>query len=342
MTGPEFSEVDHDLLADYVGGALDGTPDEAVVTALIAGDPAWRTAHDSLTVAVAAVGADLRALGATPERMPDDIAARITAALATATATGTGTASTNADGHRGAGEAAAGSGDRKRHLSLVPGGATAAARPATVRRRPLLRRAAPIATAAAVLAFAGVGVERLWGAGNDGQADRAATSAADPAAQAPARENAPMLASEAPESTTAAAGAGLLAAAPPPEGIVTSDRDYRGETLAGLAAPLDSAAPDRNKQAPASPGEIRAQERVSAPGLQRLGDPAALQECLQAIARELDRGPITVGTAEYARFEGAPALIVRFTADREWAWAAGPECGAPGRGADTLARVPVG
>ena len=33
MTGAEFSEVDIDLLADYVGGALDGTPDEAVVTA---------------------------------------------------------------------------------------------------------------------------------------------------------------------------------------------------------------------------------------------------------------------------------------------------------------------
>ena len=28
MTGAEFSGVDIDLLADYIGGALEGTPDE--------------------------------------------------------------------------------------------------------------------------------------------------------------------------------------------------------------------------------------------------------------------------------------------------------------------------
>ena len=39
MTAGEFREVDLDLLADYVGGALDGTPDEARVAQLVADGP---------------------------------------------------------------------------------------------------------------------------------------------------------------------------------------------------------------------------------------------------------------------------------------------------------------
>ena len=45
MTGAEFDGVDIDLLADYIGGALAGTPDESAVAALVADDPAWREAY---------------------------------------------------------------------------------------------------------------------------------------------------------------------------------------------------------------------------------------------------------------------------------------------------------
>jgi hypothetical protein len=81
VTGAEFSGVDFDLLADYVGGALDGTPDEAVVTALIADDDAWREAHAQLSGGVTAVTGQLRAWGSVAEPMPAEVFARIDAAL---------------------------------------------------------------------------------------------------------------------------------------------------------------------------------------------------------------------------------------------------------------------
>jgi len=70
------AQVDHDLLADYVGGALDGTPDADRVAQLIASSPQWRTASDELTSALRAVSDDLEALRGTPEIMPPEIVAR--------------------------------------------------------------------------------------------------------------------------------------------------------------------------------------------------------------------------------------------------------------------------
>ena len=78
MTGAEFGEVDIDLLADYIGGALAGTPDESAVAALIADDPAWRTTYASLRDGMTIVEAALGDLG--PEPMPADVAARLEAA----------------------------------------------------------------------------------------------------------------------------------------------------------------------------------------------------------------------------------------------------------------------
>ena len=40
--GVGVTEVDWDLLADHLGGALQGTPEEARVAHLVATDPAWR------------------------------------------------------------------------------------------------------------------------------------------------------------------------------------------------------------------------------------------------------------------------------------------------------------
>ncbi|WP_020522698.1 hypothetical protein [Catelliglobosispora koreensis] len=68
--------VDHELLADYVGGALEGTPEAERVGALIATSPAWRAAADELTAALGAVSEDLQHLSGYSESMPADIAAR--------------------------------------------------------------------------------------------------------------------------------------------------------------------------------------------------------------------------------------------------------------------------
>jgi hypothetical protein len=82
----------------------------------------------------------------------------------------------------------------------------------------------------------------------------------------------------------------------------------------------------------------------SAPApLARLRAPDALMACLDAIGQANGAGTITVQSVDYARFEGNPALVVRFSAaNGSWVWASGPACGAPGSGAATVASVPVG
>ena len=57
---------------------------------------------------------------------------------------------------------------------------------------------------------------------------------------------------------------------------------------------------------------------------------------------EHGRGPIALDVADYARFNGTPALVVRFSADgQQWAWVSGPDCGTDTGGADTRYRVQV-
>jgi len=80
VTGARFSEVDLDLLADYLVGELDEDARERVA-GLIGTDPTWAEAYQQLGAADEAVAADLRALAATPERMPADVVARVNDAL---------------------------------------------------------------------------------------------------------------------------------------------------------------------------------------------------------------------------------------------------------------------
>lgn len=79
--GAALTPAQRELLADYVGGALAGTPAEAEVAQWVAADPAWRQAHDAIVAASAAVRAELRAWARAPEPMPEDVAARLAAAL---------------------------------------------------------------------------------------------------------------------------------------------------------------------------------------------------------------------------------------------------------------------
>ena len=323
MIGPEFSEVDIDLLADYVGGALDGTPDETVVAGLIADDPAWRAAHDALTGGTAVVGAQLRLLGAAPEPMPTDVAVRLDAALAElAPLTGPVDGARPSDAVPAAQPSGAGDAEPRRHLAAVPAEVgSGGGRPATPARRRALRRwAAPIAVAAGVLAFAGIGLGELL-SGGDESADLTSSAGS---------QAAPMMESQ--DSAGAAVG---------DEQVRASGTDYRRDTLQAAAVGASNRAKQGAKVEGSSPRARVLDAGSIVPALQRLSVREALIACIHAIAAEHGAGPVDVDSADFARFEGSPALVVHFTAsDGSWAWVSGPDCGAPG--ADTRHQVQVG
>lgn len=81
MTPGQFGEVDLDLLADYVGGVLDGTPDKAMVEGLIHTSPQWREAHQALAGAVEPVSEALTRWSADTSPMPADVTDRLLAAI---------------------------------------------------------------------------------------------------------------------------------------------------------------------------------------------------------------------------------------------------------------------
>ncbi|MEV4722686.1 hypothetical protein AB0K29_03335, partial [Micromonospora humida] len=182
MTGREFREVDHDLLADYVGGALDGTPEHTVVARLVTEDPAWADAYAVLSPAVARVHDVLAGWGAAAPEMPLAVVERLTAVLA-----GAGPA---ADDDATPRRAAPGDVRPVRAAGPVPtqpgGRRTPGGRPdegradlsGPGRRRRWARLAGPVTLAAASLAAVGFGVAHLV----DGTTDRdAPTSMAGPA-----------------------------------------------------------------------------------------------------------------------------------------------------------------
>ena len=308
MTGSGFGGVDIDLLADYIGGALAGTPDESEVAALVAGDPAWRAAYDELTAGMAAVGAELSRFG--PEPMPAELAERLDAMLGTPIASPEGNA----------GEAAP-------HLTIVdavdaPGGtadpvrgkdAGARKRVAGARSGWRSRWATPIAIAAGVLAFVGFGLDYLAG-----------------------RESGPSAESSLNNTAGGAEDSAGGPAAPEHVEMFASGTDYTSATLADEPAHTMTA-----PRSDLSAGKASATGPV-APALRRLMAPPALDTCFAAIERENAGGPISVRSVDYASFAGSPAMVIRFSAaNGYWAWATGAGCGTPAAGADTLDKVPV-
>jgi hypothetical protein len=146
VTGAGFGGVDIDLLADYIAGALAGTPDETAVAARISENPEWRTAYESLTGGMSLVSEELGRLG--PEPMPDELAASLDAMFR----------------------------NPPPQLTLVDSGEATPA-PRTKRRISRLRWAAPIAVAAGLVAFVGFGVDYL-ASRDSGSRNTAATGTA--------------------------------------------------------------------------------------------------------------------------------------------------------------------
>ncbi|WP_025619533.1 hypothetical protein [Salinispora cortesiana] len=322
MTTGGFREVDHELLADYVGGALAGTPDEVTVARLVEREEAWADAYARLAPAVAEVHATLVAYG-TAEEMPAAVADQIRTALA-ATDDAPTTERAPAEGVP-AGRAAHPMAGRAARPSVVPAQSHAGSRrPGGVpqvatsgpgrRRRRWQRVGAPVALAVvAVTAVGLLGLDQL-GRGTDGPGSNT---------------GAPEQAVAGPVGTTA-----------PP---MQTGRDYQREELAAPASsPLQYSGESTTESKPSV--AIQGDRTAGAIGLDRLADSAALETCLAEIGVEHDAGRLAVELVDYARFEGQPALVVRFTdaTGARWAWVSGPECGVSGSGADTRYRTRVG
>ncbi|MGK5737718.1 hypothetical protein [Micromonospora sp. URMC 103] len=351
MTAGGFREVDEDLLADFVGGALDGTPEQETVARLVAEDSAWAEAYDRLAPAVAAVQADLGRWAEPVEEIPPAVADRITAALAALPApvgdpadrgTGSGDEPVSDGAIAGPADAtepetgtagngtplvpAQGGPGRRRPGDGVPRSEPGAPTGPGRRRRRWTRIAGPVALAAVSVAAVGLGVNQLLGDRTDGGA--AGTAMDQPAS--------------APEAASAADPARTIG--PPAH----SGLDYTPRTLGEVPTIMKSERGD--SPAPAAPGSDAGSQgdRLPAPDgrdrLARLTDQAALATCLREVAAEHRAGPLVVELVDYASFQGEQALVLRFTDETgaRWAWVSGPECGVPGSGADTRYRTRVG
>ncbi|MEU5908061.1 hypothetical protein [Micromonospora sp. NPDC047527] len=324
MTTEEFREVDTDLLADYLGGALDGTPQEAEIARLVDADPAWAQAYALLAPAVTQVHADLARWAEPAPELPPDVADRLTAALAAADPLPTDDAAAgepSADSATPVILPTQGGGGRRpaesgRGISTGPGRRQR-------RQRRWARGAAPVAVAAVAVVAVGLGLTQL--ARN--AADTAGTSAMDRPASAP---------EDAAARTTGPA--------------LHSGTDYTPQTLGQATGSSTTSQP--LKEPTGGPGE---QPGVDAEGgrrpasagsdqLARLTDEAALTTCLADVAAEHGSAPLVVEVLDYARFQGEQALILRFTdaTGARWAWVSGPECGVPGSGSDSRYSARVG
>ncbi|MCW3842348.1 hypothetical protein ONA70_19810 [Micromonospora yasonensis] len=325
MTAWEFSGVDHDLLADYVGGALDGTPEQGTVARLVEADPAWGEAYADLVRALDLVHADLAdwAAGPAPE-LPLAVADRITAALAGAGPAPAGDVVSSVNGDP--------AGFHQATTAAVPAQAAGGSRRAGRATRPMdghdrrtgpgrrarrwARIAAPVAVAAASITAIGLGLSNLVGTGLSSTDNAGAPAAASGGAR-------PL------DRTTVR--------------TTSSGTDYTPERLSGGLS-TTSASP-LLERSDSEPGLATKSERLTTPlGLDRLARPGPLDDCLTAIDAEHGSGPITVDLVDYASFQGRPAVVVAFVdrAGARWAWASGPECGLPGSGADTRFRTRVG
>ncbi|RKN46327.1 hypothetical protein [Micromonospora endolithica] len=315
----EFHEVDHDLLADYVGGALDGTPEEATVARLVDEEPAWADAYALLAPAVADVRADLSAWGATALAMPPEVTDRLTAALARAEdRDGAAGAGATPDRHTGSPVPAQPLGGRRPEGVPRPAPDQGTAAGPGRRRRRWTRLAGPVALATVSIAVAGLGLQQLAQRGDDATttSDAARPEVAAPAAGTPFRTTGPLL---------------------------STGTDYSAEALS--EPPAAQTRQFASKAPAGQPGVTSEDGRVAGPiGLDRLHDPAAIDACLTAVTAEHGDAPIVVDTVDFARFRGEPALVVWFTdaAGARWSWASGPECGIPGSGSDVRFRTRVG
>jgi hypothetical protein len=298
------------VLADYLAGLLDDTPEGDAVTERIAAEPAWADAYAELRAADAAVRADLdRYLtgddALAEQTIPDDVAARLDSALAAAAGTAPDTATGDAAVDTAAVDVAVDTAAVVPLDSARRGGRSG-------RRRPprWVTGGGAIAAGVVVLAAAALGAGSLLSSQDSPSADSAA-----PAGRAEQPAASPRTDQGDDRGPT----------------LSTSATDYSAETVGGVA--LEDVAPRGPKPVPGAAdaneyGRVPDPRQVS-PELRRLASSADLNSCLDAI------GGTTI-SAEYASFDGNPALIVVVADDAAEpsrptrVVVVGPDCGLSG------------
>ncbi|MEU7586367.1 hypothetical protein AB0A95_08705 [Micromonospora sp. NPDC049230] len=332
MTTEGFREVDDDLLADYLGGALDGTPRQEEVAGLVSTDPAWAEAYELLASALAEVRADLGRWAEPSPRMPQTIADRLSAALADAGPADTSadedaTATFEVDGPRDTATppiVPVQGGAGRRPAVRAPAGAGRREPTGPGRRRGWMRRGAPVAAAVFAVGALALGLNQL----SMRASDDSGTSAMHQPVNAPEGVAAP-----APVRTTGPA--------------LRSGTNYTPQTL-GDARTASSSGRATGNTPGTQPGVDAEEDRRPSPDgsdqLARLTTEAALTTCLANVAAEHGAAPLAVELIDYARFQGEQTLVIRFTdaSGAHWAWVSGPECGVPGSGSDSRYSARVG
>jgi len=219
-------------------------------------------------------------------------------------------------------------------------------------RQRLRRWGASLAVAAGVVTFAAIGVTGLRGGSDDGGlSSTAGRPAADPGVAESVEDSGAGAPAEGGQDTTlgekfqASPSAPGEMALPSAGQVSVSGRSYTASSLPGTARQLTENAPLGAEEAPQPFDERALRGGGVDPTLTRLTAPEALDACLDAIATERGGGTAAVVLADFATFEGVPALVVLFTVDAtggKWVWAVGGDCGLPMAGADTRYRSPVG
>jgi hypothetical protein len=347
VTAASFGEVDLDLLADYVAGALDEAESRRVAE-LIESDSQWSHMHRALVSADAAVSEDLRAAANVELVIPDEVATRIDAALngaageldpaaapvvSLAAARARGAAGAQAGGGQaGGGRGAGGRGAGGRGA----GGRGAGGRGGRRSARPPVRWQR-FAAAAAVVGVLLLGLPVL--AGLLAQDHSTSSPASDYAAGGAAADKA------APAEPEAARDGGAV--------VIYSGTDYTPSSLKALSRVRGASVPQltndaaKTVPAPSQPSTPLYSAESGVPPvpsgagpvpteLARLLNPVALQACLAAV-QAVTPGQVT--TVDFARYEGRPALVVTIgrtpsarsgVASGVTAVVVGPACGAAG------------
>ncbi|MCF0096253.1 hypothetical protein [Micromonospora sp. MH99] len=329
MTNEGFREVDTDLLADYLGGALDGTPQQARIARLVDTEPAWAKAYALLAPAVTQVRAELARWAEPSPELPPAVAERISAALAAAD-TPTDDAPATLGGATGSPELTAPAtpvsvpaqgGRRPGGPSPTESGRGRATGPGRRHRR-WARTVTPVAAAAVAVVAVGLGLQQL------------STNSTDSGAM------------DRPAAAPGAAAAGAARTSGP---ALHSGTDYTPQTLGQTATTrpsplLGNGSDGRSEQQGVDAEGGRRPAPDGSDQLARLSGEAALTGCLSAVAAEHGSAPLVVEVIDYARFQGEQALVIRFTdaTGARWAWVSGPECGVPGSGSDSRYSSRVG
>lgn len=325
-------KVDWELLADHLGGALAGTPEEQRVADLIATDSEWSRAASCLSDALDAVARDLRAL---PDPvLPDDVTVRLDRALREGR---TDRADSEHLVDRAPVQRRSSAQPATRPPGSPAGGARPGGRPAGRGRRRVLRWGSGLAGAAGVVAFALFGIANLNLLTGPDDSDLMAVGDGETG-------SVPHSAEELPGEPGLAHGGPHLQAT----GTHYQRSDFTDQTVGpfGLGPDGPAIEPDPADDAGSRPPGEEEPLRGRLPAV-----PDELQllwplpdACVAAVEQAYAPTQVTLVLADFAHFDGEPAVVIWITTidGNRWVSVVGPDCGRSGAGVDERYRAQIG